>query len=323
MGEVRNMNFRFWISDFRFLRQSEIPNLKSKILDYGRLVRFSHTIFALPFALASVALAWPSHPVTLRLMLWILVAMVGARSAAMGFNRLADRKFDAINPRTRGWELPQGTVKVWEAIMLTVASSLVFIYAAYQLNFLCFVLAPFALATIFFYSLTKRFTWTSHLFLGLALSLAPLGAWLAVSGSPVQLGELKTPFLLGLAVLFWLAGFDVIYSLQDVEFDRKHGLHSIPVRFGVAGALRLSSLFHLSAIVFLALVGFTARMNVIYWLGFAAVSAILFWEHRIVKPDDLSRINRAFFDLNAYVSIGYLLTTTADVMLSFGLGTGR
>jgi 4-hydroxybenzoate polyprenyltransferase len=317
------MNFRFWISDFRFLRQSEIPNLKSKILDYGRLVRFSHTIFALPFALASVALAWPSHPVTLRLMLWILVAMVGARSAAMGFNRLADRKFDALNPRTRGWELPQGTVKVWEAIMLTVVSSLVFIYAAYQLNFLCFVLAPFALATIFFYSLTKRFTWTSHLFLGLALSLAPLGAWLAVSGSPIQLGELKTPFFLGLAVLFWLAGFDVIYSLQDVEFDRKHGLHSIPVRFGVAWALRLSSLFHLCAIIFLALVGFTAQMNVIYWLGFAAVSAILFWEHRIVKPDDLSRINRAFFDLNAYVSIGYLLTTTADVMLSFGLGTGR
>jgi 4-hydroxybenzoate polyprenyltransferase len=317
------MNFRFWTSDFRFLRQSEIPDLKSKILEYGRLVRFSHTIFALPFALASVALAWPSHPITLRLMLWILVAMVGARSAAMGFNRLADRKFDALNPRTRGWELPQGTVKVWEAIMLTVVSSVVFIYAAYQLNFPCFVLAPFALATVFFYSLTKRFTWTSHLFLGLALSLAPLGAWLAVSGSPIQLGELKIPFLLGLAVLFWLAGFDVIYSLQDVEFDRKYGLHSIPVRFGVAGALRLSSLFHLCAIVFLALVGFTAQMNVIYWLGFAAVSAILFWEHRIVKPDDLSRINRAFFDLNAYVSIGYLLTTTADVMLSFGLGTGQ
>src|ERR687891_1243290 len=258
------MNFRFWTSDFRFLRQSEIPNLKSKILDYGRLVRFSHTIFALPFALASVALAWPSHPVTLRLMLWILVAMVGARSAAMGFNRLADRKFDAINPRTRGWELPQGTVKVWEAIMLTVVSSLVFIYAAYQLNFLCFVLAPFALATIFFYSLTKRFTWASHLFLGLALSLAPMGAWLAVAGSSITFEELKTPLFLGLAVLFWLAGFDIIYSLQDYEFDRRQGLHSIPVRFGIASALRLSGLFHLGTVLFLALVGLSAQLGIVY-----------------------------------------------------------
>jgi 4-hydroxybenzoate polyprenyltransferase len=300
-----------------------MQNLKSKILGYGRLIRFSHTIFALPFALASVALAWPSHPVTLRTLLWILVAMVGARSTAMGFNRLADRKFDALNPRTRAWELPQGTVKVREAVALTVISSLIFIYAAYQLNFLCFVLAPIALAIIFFYSLTKRFTWTSHLFLGLALALAPLGAWLAVSGPSIQLAELNTPFFLGLAVLFWLAGFDVIYSLQDIQFDREQGLHSIPVRFGVANALRLSSLFHLCTVVFLALVGFAAQMNVVYWLGFAAISAILFWEHRIVKPTDLSRINRAFFDFNAYVSVGYLLTTLGDIILTFGFVTRR
>jgi 4-hydroxybenzoate polyprenyltransferase len=295
---------------------SECKNLKSKILGYGRLIRFSHTVFALPFALASVALAWPSHPVTFRILLWILVAMVGARSAAMGFNRLADRKFDALNPRTRAWELPQGTVKVWEAVVLTVISSLVFLYAAYQLNFLCFVLAPIALAIIFFYSLTKRFTWTSHLFLGLALSLAPLGAWIAVSGPPIQLGELKTPFFLGLAVLFWLAGFDVIYALQDIQFDREQGLHSIPVRFGVPSALRLSSFFHLCTVVFLTLVGFAAQMNFIYWLGVAAISAILFWEHRIVNPNDLSHINRAFFDFNAYVSVGYLLTTLGDIILT-------
>ena len=289
-----------------------MPLLK-KIGNYASLIRFSHTIFALPFALASVALAWPSHPVTVRIFLWILVAMVGARSAAMGFNRLADRRFDALNPRTQNWELPQGKIKVWEASLLTVAASLVFLYAAYQLNLVCFVLSPLALAIIFFYSFTKRFTWASHLFLGLALSLAPMGAWLAVSGSPIDLTELFIPFFLGLGVLFWLAGFDIIYSLQDHVFDRKQGLHSIPVRFGVARALQLSTFFHLCTVFFLALVGVTAQMGIVYWLGFGAITIVLFWEHRIVKPNDLSRIGRAFFDFNAYVSIGYLLAIVADL----------
>ena len=287
--------------------------IMERLSNYARLVRFSHTVFALPFALASVALAWPSHPLTLRVFLWILVAMVGARSAAMGFNRLADRHFDALNPRTQNWELPQGKVKVWEAILLTVAASLVFLIAAFQLNIVCFVLSPLALAIVFFYSLTKRFTWASHLFLGLALSLAPMGAWLAVSGSPIDLTELVIPFFLGLGVLFWLAGFDVIYSLQDHEFDRHQGLHSIPVRFGVARALKLSTFFHLCTVFFLGLVGLTARMGLVYWLGFAAITVILFWEHRIVKPNDLSRIGRAFFEFNAYVSIGYLLAIVGDL----------
>jgi 4-hydroxybenzoate polyprenyltransferase len=297
--------------------------LVEKIRNYGSLVRFSHTVFALPFALAAVALAWPSHPVTFRNLLWILIAMVSARSAAMAFNRLVDRRFDAHNPRTEHWELPQGTVKVWEAVLLTATSSAIFVYAAYQLNFVCFVLSPIALAVIFFYSLTKRFTWASHLFLGLALSLAPIGAWLAVAGSPLDLQELATPSFLGFAVLFWLAGFDVIYSLQDFEFDRKEGLHSIPVRFGVAGALRFSGLFHVCTVVFLAAVGVSAHMGAIYWFGFVIVSIVLFWEHRLVTPTDLSRINRAFFDFNAYVSIGYLLTTVADLLLSNGYGIGR
>ena len=287
--------------------------LLEKIRNYGSLIRFSHTIFALPFALASVALAWPSHPVTLRGFFWILIAMIGARSAAMAFNRLVDRKFDTLNPRTQQWELPQGSVKVREAIVLTVISSVVFVYAAYQLNFVCFVLSPVALTIVFFYSLTKRFTWASHLFLGLALSLAPMGAWLAVSGSPIDLPELATPFFLGLAVLFWLAGFDIIYSLQDHEFDRKEGLHSIPARFGIAYALRLSSFFHLCTLIFLALVGVTAQMGGVYWFGLLTVSVILLWEHRIVKPNDLSRINRAFFNFNAYVSIGYLLAIVGDL----------
>ncbi len=199
-------------------------SLFEKIRNYGSLIRFSHTVFALPFALASVALAWPSHPLTFRNLLWILIAMVSARSAAMAFNRLVDRRFDAHNPRTENWELPQGAVKVWEAVLLTITSSAIFVYAAYQINFVCFLLSPVALAIIFFYSLTKRFTWASHLFLGLALSLAPMGAWLAVAGSPIDLQELATPCFLGLAVLFWLAGFDIIYSLQDFEFDRKEGL---------------------------------------------------------------------------------------------------
>ena len=297
--------------------------LVEKIRNYGSLVRFSHTVFALPFALASVALAWPSHPVTLRSFLWILIAMVSARSAAMAFNRLVDRRFDAHNPRTENWELPQGTVKVWEAMLLTVISSTIFVFAAYQLNPICFVLSPIALTIVFFYSLTKRFTWASHLFLGLALSLAPIGAWLAVAGSPIDLQELATPSFLGLAVLFWLAGFDVIYSLQDFEFDRKEGLHSIPVRFGVAGALRFSSLFHVCTVIFLAAVGLSAQMGVVYWFGFVIVSIILFWEHRLVTPTDLSRINRAFFDFNAYVSIGYLLTIVADLLLITGSGIGR
>ncbi|HEY7317562.1 MAG TPA: 4-hydroxybenzoate octaprenyltransferase [Candidatus Binatia bacterium] len=307
------MNFRSSMSESRLSPQSKSQNLKSKILNYARLVRFSHTVFALPFALASIALAWPSHPVTLRSFLWILIAMVGARSAAMAFNRVVDRKFDALNPRTQKWEIPQGFVKVREAAILTLISSVVFIYAAYQLNFICFVLSPIALAVVFFYSLTKRFTWSSHFFLGLALSLAPMGAWLAVSGSPIELQELVTPFFLSVAVLFWLAGFDIIYSLQDHEFDRRQGLHSIPVRFGVARALQLSSLFHLCTLIFLALVGVTAEMGIIYWLGWLGVSVILFWEHRIVRPNDLSRINRAFFDLNAYVSIGYLLAIVGDL----------
>jgi 4-hydroxybenzoate polyprenyltransferase len=300
----------------------KIQSLKSKITEYGRLVRFSHTVFALPFALSAVALAWPKHPVTVRALLWILVAMVSARTAAMGFNRLVDRKFDALNPRTAGWELPQGRVGVWEAIVLTTFAAVIFILAAYQLNWICFVLSPVALAIVFFYSLTKRFTWASHLFLGLALALAPIGAWLAVAETPIDPEELLVPLYLGLAVVFWLAGFDIIYSLQDREFDRTHGLCSIPVRFGVAAALQLSTLFHLCTIAFLALVGLRAEMGLIYWFGFLAVGLVLFWEHRIVTPKDLSRINRAFFDLNAYVSLGYFFAILGDILFFFKPGIG-
>jgi len=247
----------------------------------------------------------------------ILVAMIGARTAAMGFNRLADRQFDALNPRTRMWELPRGLVGVWEAAALTVAAALIFVLSAYQLNWTCFLLSPVALAIAFFYSLTKRFTWASHLFLGLALAIAPIGAWLAVADAPITLEELSVPVYLGLAVVFWLAGFDIIYSLQDHDFDRAHGLHSIPVRFGIAGALRLSSLCHFFTAVFLGAVGVAARMGPIYWIGLVCVSTMLLWEHCIVKPGDLSRINKAFFDFNAYISIGYFFATLGDVLFAF------
>ena len=300
--------------------QSKSENRKAKISDYAQLVRFSHTVFALPFAMASVALAWPRHPVTLRGLIWIVVAMVGARTAAMGFNRLVDRKFDALNPRTSQWELPQGKVKLREAMGLTITAAALFVFAAYELNWVCLILSPVALAIVFFYSLTKRFTWTSHLFLGLALSIAPIGAWLAVIDGPIELGELTIPLYLGLAVIFWLAGFDIIYSLQDREFDRAHGLYSIPVRFGVSGALRLSSLFHLGTIAFLAMVGFAANTGWLYWIGFVAVAGVLVWEHRIVTPRDLSRINRAFFDFNAYISVGYFLATLADMIIASHAG---
>jgi 4-hydroxybenzoate polyprenyltransferase len=292
--------------------------LLETIIDYGRLVRFSHTVFALPFALAALALAWSSYPITLRTFSWILVAMVGARTAAMGFNRLVDRRFDALNPRTSDWELPRGKVTVRATAALTAGAALLFVGAAYQLNDLCFILSPLALAIIFFYSLTKRFTWTSHFFLGLALSLAPVGAWLAVSGWPPSLGALAVPALLGLAVLFWLAGFDMIYSLQDYDFDRKHGLYSVPVRFGVPAALALSGASHLVTVVLLGMVGVKAQLGLIYWIGIGLIFVILLWEHLLVTPRDLSKINRAFFDFNAYVSIGYLLFTAVDILLARG-----
>jgi len=296
--------------------ESKIGNLKSKLISYGRLVRFSHTVFALPFALSSVALAWPKHPVTLHGLFWILMAMVCARTAAMGFNRLADRKFDALNPRTKNWELPRGLVTVRGAVTLTLGAAVLFVIAAYQLNWICFVLSPVALIIIFSYSLTKRFTWASHLVLGLALAVAPVGAWLAVVDTPIQMRELSVPLYLGCAVLFWLAGFDIIYSLQDREFDQAQGLFSVPVKFGVARSLQISTLCHLCTIAFLAMVGISAEMGTIYWIGWLAVIAVLAWEHRIVSPNDLSRINRAFFDLNAYVSIAFFCATVADLIVA-------
>jgi 4-hydroxybenzoate polyprenyltransferase len=274
---------------------------------YGRMIKFSHSVFALPFALASAALAardgfrWAQVG-------WIVLAMVGARSAAMGFNRLADHAIDSKNPRTAGRELPRGVLgrrEVWALVLISAAA---LVLAAAMLGPLCLALSPVALAIVFGYSYTKRFTALSHVVLGLALAVAPVGAWLAIRGSfsPIAV-------VLGLAVLTWVAGFDTIYSCQDAEFDRRAGLHSLPARIGVRRALLAARAFHVAAIGFLAAVYPLARVHPLYLGGVAGIAGLLAYEHSLVKADDLSRVDAAFFTLNGWVSMGYLAVTLAAI----------
>jgi 4-hydroxybenzoate polyprenyltransferase len=279
----------------------------SRVIAYGRMIKFSHSVFALPFALASAALAardgfrWAQVG-------WIVVAMVGARSAAMGFNRLADHEIDARNPRTAGRELPRGVLGRGEVWALVAISAAALVVAAAMLGPLCLALSPVALAIVFGYSYTKRFTALSHVVLGLALAVAPVGAWLAVRGSfsPVAVA-------IGLAVLAWVAGFDIIYSCQDAGFDRDAGLHSLPARIGVRRALRAARGFHAAAIGFLAAVYPLANVHPIYLAGVAGIAGLLAYEHSLVKADDLSRVDAAFFTLNGWVSVGYLAVTLAAI----------
>jgi 4-hydroxybenzoate polyprenyltransferase len=280
-----------------------------QVVLYGRMIRFSHSLFALPFALTSTVLAiqggvpWPKLG-------WILVAMVGARSAAMGFNRLADHAIDARNPRTSGRELPRGLLTRAEVWGFVVVSSLALVGAAAMLNPLCLALSPVALAIVFGYAYTKRFTALSHVVLGLSLGIAPVGAWLAIRGRFDPL-----PIALGLAVLLWVAGFDVIYALQDLEFDKREGLHSLPARLGPAPALLLARVFHAGAVLLLLAVYPLARLHPIYLAGVGGVAALLVYEHSLVSPDDLSRVDAAFFNTNAWISVGYLATTVVAVVL--------
>jgi 4-hydroxybenzoate polyprenyltransferase len=281
------------------------------VVTYGRMIKFEHSIFALPFALASALVAaggWPA-PSTL---LWIVVAMVGARSAAMGFNRLADQTIDARNPRTAGRELPRGALsraEVWAFVLLSAGA---LVLASAMLNPLCLALSPVALLVVLGYSYTKRFTSLSHLVLGLGLGIAPVGAWLAVRGrfdAP--------PLVLCAAVLAWVGGFDVIYACQDVEFDRATGLRSVPARLGVARALRLATACHFGMVLLLAALPWVfPPLGWIYGLGVAAVALLLIYEHSLVRPDDLDRVNVAFFNVNAVVSIGLLAVTSLDLLTS-------
>ena len=267
------------------------------------MVKFSHTLFALPFALAGAALAAAERGITWQQVLWIVVATFGARNAAMGFNRLADQAHDARNPRTRNRELPSERLSRRAVWALTSLLAALFVFAASRLSPLCGWLAPVALAVVFGYSFTKRFTWASHLILGLALAMAPVGGWVAVSGS-----FSATAWLLGAAVLMWVAGFDVLYACQDLEFDRREGLHSIPARFGLHRSLAIARGLHGAALAALAGVGLVAKLPAVYWVGLGIVAAVLIWEHRLVQADNLSKLDVAFFTMNGIISVIYLVT---------------
>lgn len=275
-------------------------------LAWGRMVKFSHSVFALPFALSGATLAAMEVGITGTRVLWIMVAMVAARNAAMSFNRLADRRLDAENPRTAARELPAGRLSQKAAWGFTAVLAAVFVFAAFRLGPLCGWLSPVALCVVFGYSFTKRFTWASHLVLGLSLAMAPVGGWLAVSGRFSALA-----WLLGAAVLFWVAGFDVIYACEDVEFDRRSGLFSIPARFGIRRALVLARLLHAGALAALAGVGLLARLHPVYWAGWMVIAGLLVWEHRLVRDDDLSQLGMAFFNMNGLISVIYLATIVA------------
>ncbi len=273
------------------------------------MIKFSHTLFAMPFALTSVVLASFSHKITLYKLFWIIVAMVGARSAAMGFNRIADREFDARNPRTKNREIPTKKISLAEASAFVFLAALLLVFAAYKLNKLCFYLSPVALAVVFFYSFTKRFTWLSHIFLGLGMGLAPVGAWLGIAGQ-----FSLVPILLGLTVVAWGAGFDIIYSCQDLGYDDEIGLFSMPRALGVKKALVISAVLHAVAFALLVSLKFILPLGSIYLLGLALVAVMLIYQHAIVKPNDLNRLNFAFFNLNAYMSVGLFLFTLIDVI---------
>ncbi len=276
---------------------------------YLAFIRFSHSVFALPFALVGALLAARLVTVGWHQVLWIVVAMVAARSAAMGFNRLVDAEFDARNPRTAMRELPQGVITRPAATAFIVISSVVFVVAAGQLSTLCLALSPVALAIVFWYSLAKRYTAYTQAFLGLAMAVAPVGGWLAAGGR----GGWE-PWLLGLAIGLWVGGFDVLYACQDLEFDRAHGLRSIPVRFGLARSILISRVMHALTILCMLLVGYIAGLGPLYAAGVALVGVLLVYEQSLVAPDDLSQVKRAF-DLNGYVGILYLVTTAAAIYI--------
>lgn len=273
------------------------------------MIKFEHTVFALPFAVMSAFIAADGLP-SLDKLGWILVAMVGARSCAMAFNRLADSEIDSVNPRTSMRAIPAGLITKGAVWCFTLVSAALLVLAAWRLNPLAFALSPVALAVIMGYSYTKRFTALSHFWLGLALSISPVGAWIAISGRFDW-----PPIVLCLVVLLWTAGFDIIYACQDVNFDRKHGLHSIPARLGIRWALWLSSALHVVAVLLLLGIPMLTDLGVFYFIGVGIVMIIFVYEHAIVKPNDLSRVNLAFFTLNGMISLVLMVLSIADILL--------
>ncbi len=282
----------------------------ARIGTYLSFVRFSHSVFALPFALTGALLAAREHPLTWTRVAWIIAAMVAARSAAMGFNRLVDAHYDAENPRTAMRELPRGAMSRTEATVFVAVTSVAFIAAAWMINPLCAALSPLALAIVFWYSLAKRYTSYTQAFLGLAMAVAPVGGWLAAGGA---LGRWE-PWLLGAAIGLWVGGFDVLYACQDYAFDREHGLRSIPVRFGIERSLLISRGMHVATILCMAALALVIPLGPIYLIGVALVGALLTYEQSLVSSTDLSQVKRAF-DMNGYVGILYFLTTAAAVFV--------
>jgi 4-hydroxybenzoate polyprenyltransferase len=287
-------------------------SIARSINTYSSLVKLSHTVFALPFALAAVVLASRYAPITAYKVALIVLCIAAARTAAMAFNRLVDRDIDAKNPRTQDRELPRGVLSVGAVRMLVVASCAVFVAGAAALGRLPLLLSPLALGLALGYSLTKRFTALCHVILGMAVAFAPGGAWIAM-GAPLTT---PAPWLLVLGVACWVAGFDVLYSLQDHGFDTQNALHSIPVKLGIRGALVASAALHVVTASCLLGAGLVLGRGAAYLAGVALVSTLLAYEHAIVRPSDLSRINKAFFDLNGYVSVAFLICVGLDQLLS-------
>ncbi len=279
-------------------------------LRYANLVKLPHTVFALPFAIVGVILASRTAPLSVEQVGWVVLAFTSARFAAMGFNRIVDREIDARNPRTRMREIPAGVMSVREAATAVVVASLLFIVAAWRLNPLCLVLAPVALAWVLFYSYTKRFTRWSHLALGVGLAIAPVGGYLAVTGA------WSSPWwmliALALAVAGWVGGFDILYSLQDASFDRENGLHSVPVAFGASRAILVARMLHVITVAGLALAGIAVGAGTLYFAGVAVAASLLLYEHGLVRADDISRLNAAFFTMNGIISITFSLFVLAD-----------
>jgi 4-hydroxybenzoate polyprenyltransferase len=285
-------------------REGQTLRGQGVLLRHANLVRLPHTIFALPFALVGVVLASYVAPIAISAVVWVVVAFTTARFAAMGFNRIVDREIDARNPRTRSREIPSGTMSVREAGVAVAIASALFFLAAWQLNVLCLALAPLALAWVLFYSYTKRFTRWSHLVLGVGLSIAPVGGYLAITG------QWSNPWwmliALAIAVASWVGGFDILYALQDASFDRENGLYSVPSTFGEANALGIARVLHFTTIAALAVAGLGAGAGMLYYAGVLVAAILLLYEHSLVKSDDFSRLDAAFFTMNGVISIVFL-----------------
>jgi 4-hydroxybenzoate polyprenyltransferase len=279
-------------------------------------IKFEHTIFALPFAYLGMVLAaranhgWPG----LDKLIWISLAMAGARTVAMALNRVIDARFDAINQRTANRAMPRKLLGTREMVVYSILAAALLAFSAWQLNPLCFALSPIALLFVVGYSYTKRFTWLCHLALGLTDGIAPIGGWLAVNPT-ISVANLLPPALLGIAVTLWVGGFDLIYACQDIDFDRAHGLHSIPARFGPARALQISEMAHGASVGLVAAVGGILHLAWPFWIAVGLASWLLIWEHRLVKPDDFSQLDVAFFNMNGYIAISVFVFSLLAVLL--------